>query len=353
MEKIRLGKTELMVSEIGFGGIPIQTPPEEAAVALVRESLDLGVNFIDTSRMYTCSEERIGKAIKGRRSEVVLATKSASRTGAKVQEDLEQSLKNLQTDYVDLYQFHNVSTAQDLQAVHAPGGPLEVVRKARQAGAVRHIGITSHRLAVARDAIATDLFETVMIGLNFVNTEAAEEILPLAREHDTGVIVMKPMAGGMLEKPALAFKYLLQFSGLLTLIGIARPGEMAEIIKIVEAGGSLTEADLSDMDRIRAELGNGFCRMCNYCQPCPQQIMISAIMYTQVALTRFAPERIFKGEWDKFMAKIDTCIDCGECEKRCPYELPIRERIREAGRRYAAAKNHYLCSCGTAKQLNR
>ncbi|MEI6125811.1 MAG: aldo/keto reductase [Pseudomonadota bacterium] len=353
MEKIRLGKTELVVSEIGFGGIPIQTPPEEAAVALVRESLDLGVNFIDTSRMYTCSEERIGKAIKGRRSEVVLATKSALRTGVKVREDLEQSLKNLQTDYVDLYQFHNVSTPEDLQAVLVPGGPLEVVQKARQAGAVLHIGITSHRLTVAREAIMTDLFETVMIGLNFVNTEAAEEILPLARARDVGVIVMKPMAGGMLEKPVLAFKYLLQFSGLLTLIGIARPGEMAEIIKIVEAGGSLTEADLNDMDRIRAELGNGFCRMCNYCQPCPQQIMISAIMYTQVALTRFAPERIFKGEWDKFMAKIDSCIDCGECEKRCPYELPIRNRIREAGKQYAAAKNKYLGLSGAGKPINR
>lgn len=353
MKKIRLGKTGLMVPETGFGGIPIQTPPEELAVALVRESLDLGITFIDTSRMYTCSEERIGKAIQGRRTEVVLATKSASRTGSKVQADLEQSLKNLRTDYVDLYQFHNVSTPEDLQAVLAPGGPLEVVQKARQAGAVLHIGITSHRLTVAREAIMTDLFETVMIGLNFVNTEAAEEILPLARARDVGVIVMKPMAGGMLEKPELAFKYLLQFPGILTLIGIARPGEMAEIIKIVEAGGSLTEAELNDMDRIRAELGNGFCRMCNYCQPCPQQIMISAIMYTQVALTRFAPERIFKGEWDKFMAKIDSCIDCGECEKRCPYELPIRNRIREAEKQYAAAKNKYLGLSGAGKPFNR
>jgi predicted aldo/keto reductase-like oxidoreductase len=199
----------------------------------------------------------------------------------------------------------------------------------------------------------TDLFETVMIGLNFVNTEAAEEILPLARARDVGVIVMKPMAGGMLEKPALAFKYLLQFSGLLTLIGIARSGEMAEIIKIVEDGGPLTGEELRDMERIRSELGSGFCRMCNYCQPCPQNIMISAIMYTQVALTRFDPERIFKGEWDKFMSTIDACIDCGECEKRCPYELPIRSRIREAGQQYAAAKNKHLGPSGAGKPVSR
>lgn len=344
MKTIRLGKTDLVVPEIGFGGIPIQTPPEEDAIALVRESLDLGVTFIDTSRMYTCSEERIGKAIKGKRDKVVLATKSASRTGEKVQEDLEQSLKNLQTDYVDLYQFHNVSTPDDLQAVLAPGGPLEVVRRAREAGQVRHIGITSHRLTVARDAVMTGAFETVMIGLNFVNTEAADGILPLAREHDVGVIVMKPMGGGMLEKPELSFKYLQQFPGILTLIGIARPGEMAQVIKIVEEGGSLTAADLGEIERIREELGSGFCRMCNYCQPCPQKIMISAIMYTEVALKRFDPERIFKGQWDTFMEKIDDCIDCGECEKRCPYELPIRERIRAAGRRYAEAKAGYLKS---------
>lgn len=341
MKTIRLGKTDLVVPEIGFGGIPIQTPPEDDAIALVRESLDLGVTFIDTSRMYTCSEEYIGKAIKGRRSEVVLATKSASRTGEQVRQDLEQSLKNLQTDYVDLYQFHNVSTPDDLQAVLAPGGPLEVVRKARKAGAVRHIGITSHRLAVAHDAIMTGLFETVMIGLNFVNTEAADDILPLAREHDTGVIVMKPMAGGMLEKPVLAFKYLQQFPGILTLIGIARKGEMAQIIRIVEEGGSLTDDDIREMDSMRTELGNGFCRMCNYCQPCPQKIMISAIMYTEVALKRFDPKRIFEGEWDTFMDKIPECIDCEECEKRCPYELPIRARIRAAYERYNAAKKNY------------
>jgi aryl-alcohol dehydrogenase-like predicted oxidoreductase len=179
MKTIRLGKTGLVVPHIGFGGIPIQTPPEDEAIALVRESLNLGVTFIDTSRMYTCSEERIGKAIKGQRDKVVLATKSASRTGEKVGQDLEQSLKNLQTGYVDLYQFHNVSTPDDLQAVLSPRGPLEVVRKARQAGLVRHIGITSHRLTVAIDAVKTGAFETVMIGLNFVNTEAADEILPL------------------------------------------------------------------------------------------------------------------------------------------------------------------------------
>jgi predicted aldo/keto reductase-like oxidoreductase len=344
MKKIRLGKTGLLATQIGFGGIPIQTPAEETAISIVRESIDLGINFIDTSRMYTNSEERIGKAIAGRRTEVIIATKSATRTADGVAADLETSLKNLQTDFVDLYQFHNVSTPEDLKALLSAGGAFDVLRKARDAGAVKHIGITSHRLSVAKEALLTGCFETVMLGLNFVNTEAADEVIPLALERDIGVIIMKPMAGGMLENPVLSFKYLRQFPDVLPLIGIARLGEMPQNLKIIEAADALTETELSEMALIKQELGTGFCRMCNYCQPCPQKIMISAIMYTEVALKRYDPEIIFKGQWDKFMQKVDDCIDCGDCEKRCPYQLPIRERIKAATLRYSAARDAYIKS---------
>jgi predicted aldo/keto reductase-like oxidoreductase len=342
MEKVRLGKTNLMVSRIGFGGIPIQTPPEEYAVRLVKNSLDLGINFFDTSRVYTNSEERIGKALSYHREEAIIATKTVSRTAEKISEDLETSLQNLGTTYVDLYQFHNVSTEEDLKTVIAPGGPLDFVRQEKEKGKVRHIGITSHRLDVAKAAVRADCFETIMIALNFVNTEAAGELLLMAQKGDTGVIIMKPMAGGMLENPVLAFKYLMQFPDILLLVGIAKEGEMEENIRILENPAPISEADRREMDRIREELGTGFCRMCNYCQPCPQGIMISAIMYTRVALTRFDPERIFKGEWNKFMEKVPDCIDCGECEERCPYNLPIRERVKEAAETYAAAKKQYM-----------
>jgi predicted aldo/keto reductase-like oxidoreductase len=342
MEKIRLGKTNLMVSRIGFGGIPIQTPPEEHAVKIVKHCLDLSINFFDTSRVYTNSEERIGKALSDRREEAIIATKTVSRTAEKISEDLETSLQNLGTTYVDLYQFHNVSTEEDLKTVIAPGGPLDFVQQEKEKGKVRHIGITSHRLDVAKAAVEASCFETIMIALNFVNTEAADQLLSMAQKSDTGVIIMKPMAGGMLENPVLAFKYLMQFPDILLLVGIAKEGEMAENIRIIETPAPLNEADRREMDRIREELGTGFCRMCNYCKPCPQGIMISAIMYTRVALTRFDPERIFKGEWNKFMEKVPDCIDCGECEERCPYNLPIRERIKEAAETYAAAKKQYM-----------
>jgi len=342
MEKVRLGKTNLMVSKIGFGGIPIQKPSEEEAVRIVNNCLDLGINFFDTSRVYTTSEERIGKALINRRKEAVVATKTVSRTVEKISEDLDASLKNLGTDYVDLYQFHNVSSQDDLKAVIAPGGLIDFVRQTKKEGKVRHIGITSHTLDVAKEAVKADCFETIMIALNFVNTEAADELLDMAKKRDIGVIIMKSMAGGMLENPVLAFKYLMQFPDILPLIGIAKEGEMEENIRIVDAGEPITEDDQREIDRIRSELGTGFCRMCNYCQPCPQQIMISAIMYTKVALTRFDPERIFKGEWNTFMEKVPDCIDCGECEERCPYNLPIRERIKEAADNYFAAKKVYM-----------
>ena len=341
MERIRLGKTDIMVSRIGFGGIPIQKSSEEEAVRIVSSCFDLGINFFDTSRVYTTSEERIGKALAGRREEAIIATKTVSRTAEKISEDLATSLKHLGTDYVDLYQFHNVSTEDDLKTVIAPGGLLDVVRRAKKEGRIRHIGITSHRLDVAKEAVKAGCFETIMVALNFVNTEAADELLAMAKEHDTGVIIMKSMAGGMLENPVLAFKYLMQFPDVLPLIGIAEEGEMEENIRIVEAGEPITEDDQHAMDRIRKELGTGFCRMCNYCQPCPQQIMISAIMYTRVAITRFDPKRIFEGEWNTFMEKVPDCIDCGECEERCPYNLPIRERIKEAAHQYAVAKKAY------------
>ena len=342
MEKIRLGKTNLMVSRIGFGGIPIQTPPEEHAVKLVKNSLNLGINFFDTSRVYTNSEERIGKALSDRREDAIIATKTVSRTAEKISEDLETSLHNLGTAYVDLYQFHNVSTEEDLKTVISPGGPLDFVRQAKEKGKVRHIGITSHRLDVAKAAVKAGCFETIMIALNFVNTEATDELLSMAQKSDTGVIIMKPLAGGMLENPLLAFKYLMQFPDILLLVGIAKEGEMEENIGIVENPARISETDRSEMDRVREDLGTGFCRMCNYCQPCPQGIMISAIMYTKVALTRFDPERIFRGEWNKFMEKVPDCIDCGECEERCPYNLPIQERIKEAAETYAAAKKQYM-----------
>ncbi|MCK4449175.1 MAG: aldo/keto reductase, partial [Anaerolineae bacterium] len=230
METIRLGKTDMMVSKLGFGGIPIQRVSEDEAVAVVKKCLDLGITFIDTANAYTTSEERIGKAISGRREGLILATKSTSRTREGVERHLQQSLKLLGVESIDLYQFHGVNDFDAYARVLDPDGPMAVVQEAKRAGVVKHIGITSHLIDVAKEAVKSDRFETIMFPFNFVTCEPADELLPLAREHDVGFIAMKPLAGGALDNATLAFKYLRQFPQLLPIAGIERVEEMEEIV---------------------------------------------------------------------------------------------------------------------------
>ena len=233
MEKIRLGKTEMMVTRLGFGGIPIQRVPEEEAIAVVKRCLELGINFIDTAKGYTNSEERIGKAISGQREGLILATKSMSLTRDGVKSHLQQSLKQLGVESIDLYQFHNVSSFETLDTILTTGGPLAVIEEARKAGKVKHIGVTSHQIDVAKEAVKSDNFETIMFPFNFITCEAADELLPLAREHDVGFIAMKPLAGGMLQNVTTVFKYLFQFPDVVTIPGIERVHEIEEIVEVL------------------------------------------------------------------------------------------------------------------------
>lgn len=341
VDKIRLGKTNMMVSRLGFGGIPIQRLSEDDAVAVVTRCLDLGVTFIDTANAYSTSEERIGKAIAGRRQGLYLATKSGSRKPEGVEVHLARSLKNLGVDYIDLYQFHGVSTFEGLKTVLDPGGPRAVVEAAREAGKVRHIGITSHSMDVAREAVRSDQFETIMFPFNFITNEAAEELLPLCREHDVGFIAMKPMAGGMLDNATIAFKYLLQFPDLAHIPGIEQAWEIEELVRIFNGPKQMTEAEQAEMQRMRDELGTRFCRRCDYCQPCPQEIPISTVMNSASFAKRLPAERLFSGWISSAMERAATCTECGECEERCPYDLSIREVIAERAAWYAEARQEY------------
>lgn len=206
MEKIRLGRTEMMVSKLGFGGIPIQRVSEDEAVAVVRRCLELGITFIDTANRYTNSEERIGKAISGQREGIIIATKSNALTREEIKDHLKLSLKQLRVESIDLYQFHNISDANALKAVLEPNGPMAVVQEAKRAGLVKHIGVSSHSMGTAKELVKSDRFETILFPFNFITCEAADELLPLARKHDVGFIAMKPLAGGMLDNVTIAFK---------------------------------------------------------------------------------------------------------------------------------------------------
>jgi aryl-alcohol dehydrogenase-like predicted oxidoreductase len=323
-----LGKTGLEVSRVGIGGIPLTRPTEEEAIRVVQRALDLGVTLIDTAYGYGISEERIGKAIAGRRDRVVIATKGGHDRAA-VLEHLEVSLSRLNTDYVDIWQFHGINTLEALERVTGPGGGLEGAREALQAGKIRHIGFSSHTLDVALKAVATDLFETVQFPFNLVVREAAEELVPLARALDVGFIAMKPFAGGRLRKANLTIKFLLQFDNVVPDPGIEKAEEIEEIAGIVNSGHwALTPAELQEIEEIREQVGTRFCRRCGYCLPCPQDIYIPGTMNLPILWELWPPEWFLSWKYvENLVAAARNCAECGECEEKCPYQLPIREMI--------------------------
>ncbi len=329
MDKIRLGKTDLKVTRLGFGGIPIQRLGEEQAVAVVKKCLELGINFFDTANGYSTSEERIGKAVQGKREKIFIATKSISRNREDLEKHMALSLKRLATSYIDLYQFHGVNDVKSLDKILEAGGPYDAVVDAREAGKIRHIGITSHQIDVAKKAVQTDRFETLMFPFNFITDEAATELLPLCRQHDVGFIAMKPMAGGMVDNARIAFKYLLQFKEVLAIPGIERIEEIEEIYAFYQGKATMTAAEKQEMKEIKEGLGKHFCHRCDYCQPCTTGIPISMIMTSGSFYKRLPVERFFDQMMATAMKKAGDCSECGECEKRCPYNLPIRDKIKE------------------------
>jgi len=331
----------MMVSKLGLGGIPIQRASEDEAVAVVRRCLQLGITFIDTANAYTNSEERIGKAISGRREELILATKTQSRNREEVESHLKLSLKRLGVEYIDLYQFHNISDSDALDKVLEPGGPMAVIEEAKRVGLVKHVGVTSHSMDTAKELAKSDRFETVMFPLNFITCEAADELLPLAREHDVGFIAMKPLAGGMLDNVTVAFKYLLQFQDVVLIPGIEKVHEIEEIVQLLERPHTMTAVEQREMERLRQELGKVFCRRCDYCQPCTEEIPISLVMVVPSFARRVPPEGLFSGFIAEAMEKAANCTRCGECEERCPYDLPISDMVEECVSWYQAEKERY------------
>jgi len=341
VEKIRLGKTNMTVTRLGFGSIPIQRDPDDEAIAIVRRAVELGITFIDTATQYTTSEGRIGRAIAGQRDSLVLATKSMARTPDGIRADLEQSLKRLGTRYIDLYQYHNVSDRNALDKVLDPKGPRSVVDEARRMGQVRHVGITSHQLATAREAVASDQFETIMFPLNYVASEPGLELLELARQHDVGFICMKPFAGGMLDNAPLAVKYLWQFPDVVLIPGIEKMHELEEIARLVQDPMELTAEERERITRHKQEVGDRFCRRCDYCQPCTAGIPISTVLALPTIAKRMTRQHLYTGWVASMMEKAAECTECGECQERCPYNLPIMDMIRDYLSWYQPEKAKY------------
>lgn len=328
MRSRTLGKTGLKVSEVGFGGIPIIRLSMDEAIRVLRRAQERGITLFDTANMYLDSEAKIGRAFKGLRPRVVLATKSMKREGAGVAADIDQSLRLLGTDYLDLFQFHQVSQPIDFETLTGAGGALEGARRAVEAGKVRHLGITSHNLEMAQKLVQTDLFSVIQFPLNFTEPAAASELFPLARERQMGLLAMKPFGGGLLDNAALAFKFLRQFPDIIPLAGCDSLASVDEVVDLYQSENIVTPSDQAAMERYRTELGDKFCRRCEYCQPCPQGVVITPAMLYGVVAQRMGAAKA-AGFSEKFMETVRNCIECGECAERCPYDLPIPERLKE------------------------
>lgn len=316
------------MSAVGFGGIPIQKVDEKETANLLEYAETKGINFIDSARGYTISEELIGNALKGRRDKWIIATKSMVRDKETMLKDVEISLKNLQTNYIDLYQLHNVRTQEQLDQVLSEDGAYSALLELKQKGIIKHIGITSHSLDMLKVAIETGKFETIMYPYNIVETQG-EEVFKRTKELNIGVIAMKPMAGGALTEGNLAIKFILSNDNITTAI----PG-MASINEInvnCEAGSgeyTLTADEKEEIKKISDELGTEFCRRCGYCGPCTAGIDIPSIFVLQAYKERYGLPDWAENRYQSTERRAKDCIECGICEKRCPYDLPIREMLK-------------------------
>lgn len=332
MEYRVLGKTGLKVSRLGFGGIPIQRIDAEGTKALMHRLLEAGVNYIDSARGYTVSEEYIGYGLEGIRDKFILATKGRGLTKQAMQKDVETSLRNFRTDYIDLYQFHNPSL-EDLETITAPGGALEALRDAKTAGTVRHIGLTAHSVQVFEKALDMDWVETIMFPYNLVENQGAE-LIAKCQEKNIGFICMKPLAGGAIDDASLALRYIVQNPAVTVVIpGMANEQELSQNLAAVSNSAPLTEGETAKIQAIRDSLGTQFCRRCNYCAPCTVGIHIPQLFVLEGYLTRYGLADWAKGRYET-ETKASACIECGACEGRCPYHLPIREMMKRVAREF-------------------
>ena len=333
MDYVTLGKTGLKISRLGFGGIPIQRVDAAVTKELVKAMAEKGINYIDTARGYTVSESYLGEALEGLRDKFVLATKSMSRTKEAMAKDIEISLGNLRTDYIDLYQIHN-PTVDQLDQVVAEGGALEALMEAKAAGKVGHLGVTAHSLEVFEKALGYDWVETIMFPYNLVETQG-EDLMRQCTEKNIGFIVMKPLAGGAIDDPKLALRFICANPDATIVIpGMYDVKEIDMNLEAVSDKSPLSAEELEKIEKIRKDLGSNFCRRCNYCQPCSARIGISALFILEGYYDRYGLQDWAQSRYDASPVKASACIDCGACEPRCPYNLPIRAMLKEVARKF-------------------
>lgn len=316
--QVRLGKTEIIVNKNGFGALPIQRISDDEAVYLLRKAYEGGIRFFDTARAYSDSEHKLGLAFSGIRESLYIATKSGAQTGEAMREDLKKSLENLKTDYIDIYQFHNPAFCPK------PGdnsGLYEAAVEAKKEGKIRHIGITNHRLLVAKEAIESGLYETLQFPFCYLATEKEEELVEGCKKADMGFIAMKALSGGLITNSAAAYAHAAGYENVLPIWGVQREKELDEFLSYVKNPPAMTEELAKIIEKDKEELSGDFCRGCGYCMPCPAGIEINNCARMSLLLRRSPSAVQLTEEVQKKMMQIENCLHCNKCKSKCPYGL--------------------------------
>lgn len=318
MATVKLGKTGIVTDKNGFGALPIQRVSDDEAVRILQKAYDGGVTFFDTARFYTDSEHKLGLAFKGMRDKVIIATKTAAKNADEFRKDIRTSLDNLQTDYIDIYQFHNPSFCPK------PGdgtGLYEAMLEAKKNGMIKHIGITNHRLKVAHEAIDSGLYETLQFPFCYLASDEDIELVTKCKQADMGFIAMKALSGGLITDSRAAYAFEAEFDNVLPIWGVQRESELDEFLSYVTNPPAMTDDIRALIDNDRKQLQGDFCRGCGYCMPCPAGIEINNCARMSLLLRRSPSELQLTPEVQAKMMKIEDCMHCGHCRSMCPYHL--------------------------------
>lgn len=326
MNQITLGTTGITVCQNAFGALPIQRVGMDEATAILRRAYEGGIRFFDTARAYSDSEEKVGAAFDGMRDKIYIASKTAAKTPEDFWQHLETSLKNLRTDYIDLYQFHCVDQC------YRPGdgtGMYEYMLEAKKQGKIRHIGVTAHKLAVAMECVESGLYETLQFPFSYLSSEKDIELVNACKKADMGFIAMKGLAGGLIHNSKAAMAFMTQFDNVLPIWGIQKMEELEEWLAFMNETPAYDEELRAYVEQEKKELSGDFCRGCGYCMPCPAGIMINNCARMSLMLRRSPSKAWLTEEMQAEMAKIENCLNCRQCVSKCPYELNTPELLRK------------------------
>lgn len=325
MKRVRLGRTNLWVTKTAFGVLPLQRVEMKEAIRILRKAYASGINFFDTARAYTDSEEKIGNALSDVRKDIIIATKTMAHTKDLVLKHLETSLKMLKTDYIDIYQLHNHGQLPDKDD---PESLYSALLKAKESGAIRFIGITNHRRSLAMEAIKSSMFDTIQFPLSLLSTKEELQLIEACKQMDLGLIAMKALSGGLITDIPAAVAFLNQYQNVVPIWGIQRETELDQFIELEKNPPVYDKKMQKQIEKDRAELSGNFCRGCGYCMPCPVEIPINMAARLSLMLMRAPYQNFLTDDWYREMMKIADCTDCGNCKAQCPYELDTPELLR-------------------------